>query len=224
MTPAESTRALLTLGPMPPARATGARATPAPPTPGPATPARWTSTGEYTAPDACAFDGWCWVYPAPFGAPLNDVWGAAPNDVWAVGPRGLVAHFDGASWSVFESPATDFDLRAVHGTAADEVFAVGDGGVILRWDGAAWTLGELPDEPRPPRRLRRRCGRRLGGGLRIASASVGTAVRGPCTTFTRPGARGPRSPARPRTTSGSGPGPVASITGTARPGHTPTRG
>lgn len=78
---------------------------------------------------------------------LWGIWGAANDDVWTVGgdipgDEPILAHWDGAAWTVETIPALDreFDaLLKVWGTGADDVFAVGHRGVILHYDGSAWT-------------------------------------------------------------------------------------
>ncbi len=46
----------------------------------------------------CSPDGWCWSHPAPFGGPIEAMWGAAPNDVWAATNR-AVARWNGTRWN-----------------------------------------------------------------------------------------------------------------------------
>jgi hypothetical protein len=59
------------------------------------------------------------------------VWGSADNDVWAVGrhPGGLVAHFDGNSWTVITTPPVAA-LLAVRGVGANDIWAVGKEGIL----------------------------------------------------------------------------------------------
>jgi len=67
---------------------------------------------------------------------LYGLWGPSFGDVYGVGTDGTVAHFNGTSWSIQQSPATT-TLRAVHG-ADGEVWAVGDKGGVYRFKGTAW--------------------------------------------------------------------------------------
>lgn len=97
--------------------------------------ARRSATGEWTTMD--------------LGTPsaLWGIWGAADDDVWTVGgnipgDEPILAHYDGAAWTLMEIPALDRDFDAlfkVWGTGPDNVFAVGHYGVILHYDGSTWT-------------------------------------------------------------------------------------
>ena len=73
--------------------------------------------------------------PSNFG-PWNAVWGSGRNDVYAVGDGGLIAHWNGASWSAMTSGTTQ-SLLAVHGSSAKDVFAGGND-VLLRLHNGAW--------------------------------------------------------------------------------------
>ncbi len=59
---------------------------------------------------------------------LNDVWGLSPTYIVAVGDKGMVAQYDGNTWSVgaFQSA----QLRGVWGTAATNFYVVGDNGTL----------------------------------------------------------------------------------------------
>jgi len=67
---------------------------------------------------------------------LYGLWGPSFGDVYGVGTDGTVAHFNGTSWSIQQSPATT-TLRAVHG-ADGEVWAVGEKGGVFRFQGTKW--------------------------------------------------------------------------------------
>ena len=79
------------------------------------------------------YDGSSWSEIAG-GVVRNGVWGSGPNDVYIVG--GSIDHFDGNTWSVVYSPATQ--LTKVWGSGPNDVFAVGYDGTILHYDGIAW--------------------------------------------------------------------------------------
>ena len=91
----------------------------------------------------CLADNWCWQRPTPFGASLFGVWGSSVSDVWAAASGGVVAHYDGASWTLYR-PGVDQDLLAVWGTSASNAWAVGAGGTILHWDGVSWSNAASP--------------------------------------------------------------------------------
>lgn len=56
---------------------------------------------------AVSFDGgpfcknaWCWENPARVpGVNLGSIWGTSDTDVWVAGGSGVVAHYDGTTWS-----------------------------------------------------------------------------------------------------------------------------
>ena len=66
--------------------------------------------------------------PGTFSA----VWASNAHDVWAVGTAGLIARYDGASWSV-TTPLVSAHLFAIHGKSADDVWIVGARGVALHF-------------------------------------------------------------------------------------------
>jgi hypothetical protein len=80
---------------------------------------------------------------APLAPNFFDVWGATANDVHVVGSAGLVAHWNGVSWSQTNIPDVG-DLLSVWGSATNDVYAVGLGGAIVHWDGTTWTRLETP--------------------------------------------------------------------------------
>jgi hypothetical protein len=86
------------------------------------------------------------------------IWGTGSDDVWAAGTAlnhlarpdgttGLLAHWDGATWSVETTAARVVD---VWGSAKDDYWAVGSSGTILHYDGASW----MPVESGTTRDLR----------------------------------------------------------------------
>jgi hypothetical protein len=86
--------------------------------------------------------GWA-VFDTTPGAMWLDLWGTG-GSLWSVGLsgtlKGLLAYFDGTTWSQLERP--DF-LESLSGSAASNVWAVGQtaagGGAAYRFDGATWT-------------------------------------------------------------------------------------
>ncbi len=71
-------------------------------------------------------------------------WSSGPNDAWAVGLGGVMAHFDGTSWTELKTPPPvwgAFDAVALWSNAKDDAWIVGNaatGAVIEHWDGASW--------------------------------------------------------------------------------------
>ena len=89
------------------------------------------------------------------GASLNGVTALSQTDAWAVGAyiasdhtiRALTLHWDGASWTVANSPDTWGTLSSVAAHGARDIRAIGysisgDGNqqaaLVLQWDGSAW--------------------------------------------------------------------------------------
>jgi len=73
---------------------------------------------------------------------INKLWGSSSSDLYAVGNNGLIAHYDGRSWSKQES-GTNVDLNDIYGLDGSHVWAVGTEGdysrsVILYYDGKSW--------------------------------------------------------------------------------------
>ncbi len=66
------------------------------------------------------------------------VFGHDPNDAWAVGEDGMIAHWNGTSWTAVPSGVTT-DLRAVWASGPSNAWAVGDDATIVHWNGSAWT-------------------------------------------------------------------------------------
>jgi hypothetical protein len=79
---------------------------------------------------------------------LLKVWGTSADDVYVVGQRGVVLHWDGASWSEELVGASD-DLVSLWGTGPDRVVAVGgrSNAIVSVWDGAAWKTTSLAPTP-----------------------------------------------------------------------------
>lgn len=92
------------------------------------------------------YNGTSWaVFDSTPGTAWMDLWGKSGADLWSVGIglgpiKGLLAHFDGTTWSKLERPDL---LESIGGSAASNVWAVGQtatgGGAAYRFDGATWT-------------------------------------------------------------------------------------
>ena len=65
---------------------------------------------------------------------LNAMWGSSGSNIFAVGYKGVIAHYDGAEWSVRET-ATPNDLYGIWGSSETGVYAVGDNGKIYEYTG-----------------------------------------------------------------------------------------
>jgi hypothetical protein len=92
---------------------------------------------------------------------LTAVAAVSPSDAWVVGStfigtygsrgQALVEHWDGRSWSVVPTPATDADDRLSAVTAAaGEVWAVGatsGRALAMRWNGRTWRRATMPTTP-----------------------------------------------------------------------------
>ena len=127
-------------------------------------------------PFAIHFDGENWTaggVPSVENAPFHELRGVAAvatDDVWAVGTfielgsreQTLIAHFDGAAWSILPSPnqgSLDNVLLAVAAVSSNSVWAVGCGPcldvlqvtrtLIEHWDGTQWTVSPAPNPEAP---------------------------------------------------------------------------
>ncbi|ACY14636.1 sialidase family protein [Haliangium ochraceum] len=98
------------------------------------------------------YDGTAWT-PLTLGVDvplLNWAYGFGPDDITIVGNGGTVIHWDGASWSLQETP-TEQDLWGVWGAAPDDLWSVGGGGrepgqqTLLHFDGESWSEAEVPE-------------------------------------------------------------------------------
>lgn len=77
---------------------------------------------------------------------LYKVWGRSADDVYAVGAGGLILHFDGAAWSVQESPIGS-TLIGIAGDDDEVVVAGGrSSGVVLRQIDGEWNRLGFPDD------------------------------------------------------------------------------
>jgi hypothetical protein len=76
--------------------------------------------------------------PHPFAnAYLYGVWGTSATNVWVAGGNGILARYDGASWSNADIGVTT--IASLWGAAANDIFAGGIGGMLFHYDGAAWS-------------------------------------------------------------------------------------
>ena len=71
-------------------------------------------------------------------SPFSDIHGTAADNVFSVGQDGLIAHYDGLTFTEMES-GTSVGLQGVWVTSTTEAFAVGEQGKILRYDGDTWS-------------------------------------------------------------------------------------
>ena len=85
---------------------------------------------------------------------FGDIQGTSENNIWAVGTKGLVAHFDGAKWNLFDAGVGATNLYGVWAVSATEVwFAGGDPttstGKLVKstYAGTTWTSQNIPNVP-----------------------------------------------------------------------------
>jgi len=115
------------------------------------------STDVYAATNTgvMRWNGTAWSYQAPVRwRSLYDVTGFSASNVWAVGDGGIIARFDGTTWTSsmydgntvtplpltsFARPARKLRLRGVWGSSASNVVVVGDSGVVAVYNGSTWT-------------------------------------------------------------------------------------
>src|SRR5262249_37456245 len=84
----------------------------------------------------CTPDGWCWSNPLPQGAAFSAFFPISSTDIWGVGNKGLIAHFNGTSWTYADPNVVGYiDFDRVWASAANDVWIVGYGGAMLHWDG-----------------------------------------------------------------------------------------
>ncbi len=83
-------------------------------------------------------NNWSITYRTSTGA-FNDLCVADYYNIYAVGDNGLIAHFDGQSWSE-ATPVTNEDLLSVYFSSYDRGWAVGRNGILLQYNGLAWSV------------------------------------------------------------------------------------
>ncbi len=74
-----------------------------------------------------------------FSTRFTSIAGSAADQLLAVGTAGVIARFNGTTWSPVPSGTTR-DLLAVTTESATSAFAVGASGTIVRWNGTAWSV------------------------------------------------------------------------------------
>ncbi len=95
------------------------------------------------------------VDPVFIGVGVNKLWGTSSNDLYAIGNNGLIAHYDGKSWSKIES-GTTIDIQDIYGSrgeilaVASTVFEIpprkkvmkieGTNAITVADDGLPWSL------------------------------------------------------------------------------------
>jgi hypothetical protein len=105
------------------------------------------------------WDGDSWgrasLSPSNVDGELSSIDGVSTTDAWAVGrtttagvQTPLIAHWDGAAWSVVASGgAAEGRLLAVSADAPDDAWAVGSSGkseLLEHWDGSEWSVVSDP--------------------------------------------------------------------------------
>ena len=106
--------------------------------------------------------------PEPLGNTLLDVAAISATDVWAIGfhhnptyctfcPAPLAMHWDGAQWSLVETPTIaqpKVQFNSVSAVSSDDVWAVGHwindtalsaGTLIEHWNGTSWSVVSSPN-------------------------------------------------------------------------------
>lgn len=69
---------------------------------------------------------------------ILDIWGTDSNNIYVVGDNGLIAHYDGTSWSTMDNTAF-FTIYGVWGSEQGELFTVGGPSSFLYYDGSTFT-------------------------------------------------------------------------------------
>lgn len=87
----------------------------------------------------CHFDGETWeeVEIDLWGGD-GEVFGFAPDDVWIVAESAEAAHWDGASWEIYENEDFVGEMGGLWGAAPDDLWGVGMAGCIGHFDGERW--------------------------------------------------------------------------------------
>jgi hypothetical protein len=101
------------------------------------------------------YNGTAWSYQTPVRwRSMYDITGFSASNVWAVGDGGIIARYDGSSWTTllydgttvsatplnsFARPAKKIRLRGIWGSSASNVVVVGDSGTVLVYNGSTWS-------------------------------------------------------------------------------------
>jgi hypothetical protein len=85
--------------------------------------------------------GWSPAPGAPALTAVIDLWAFSTTDVWFLDGGPKVHRFDGANWSVIETPSTG-GLSCIFALSASDVFLCA-GAQVLHYDGAAFTASEV---------------------------------------------------------------------------------
>lgn len=72
--------------------------------------------------------------------------GTSPTDIWAVGGGGLIAHYNGTTWTSYSPSPVSAQLNAVSAVSPTDVYVVGlSVNKVLHFDGTSWsTVLTLP--------------------------------------------------------------------------------
>jgi len=85
------------------------------------------------------YAGGSWSPQPSHWSSLTGVDMLSASDGWAVGPGGVIAHYDGTSWTGSTSPTTA-QLNKVRMVSASDGWAVGREGAVLRYTSGTWNL------------------------------------------------------------------------------------
>jgi len=80
------------------------------------------------------------LQPIRITASLNAVTSITTSEAWAVGNDGVIAHYDGDDWAVYETGLKDVDLFDIDMVSQNEGWAVGSKGTILHYLDGVWYL------------------------------------------------------------------------------------
>lgn len=73
---------------------------------------------------------------------LESIDGTADNDIYVVGKKGLMAHWNGQTWTRL-SPLTNSYLSRVRCYTKEKVYMVGDKGMFIEYNGREWKAQQL---------------------------------------------------------------------------------
>jgi hypothetical protein len=82
-----------------------------------------------------------WMRYGLTGTNLQDVEAVAANDAWAAGTDGVLAHWNGQEWQVYDNLTLGtWAINEIEMLASDQGWAAAPLGKMLRYDGATWTF------------------------------------------------------------------------------------